>query len=68
MKTCAIIAVAVVVGLSGGRLPDEKACYLSSKTRKENVRRGRMTGLTTEMARVAEVTVEILCVRFIGIN
>ena len=55
MKTFVFIAVVVVVGLSGGRLPDEKACCLSSKTWEKNVCRGRITGLSTEMARVAEV-------------
>ena len=65
MKTCVFIAVVVVVGLSGGRFPDEKACCLSSKTRQKNVCSGRMTGLSTEMALVKEVTerltVEVLC-------
>ena len=51
MKTCVIIAVVNVVGLSRGRFPDEKTCCLSSKTREKNV----MIGLSTEMARVAEV-------------
>ena len=55
MKTCVFIVVVVVVGLSGGRFPDEKACYLSSKTREKNVFRGKMMGLSTEMARVKEV-------------
>ena len=55
MKTCVIIAVVVVVGLSRVRFPDEKACCLSSKTREKNVCRGRMIGLSTEMAQVAEV-------------
>ena len=54
MKTCVFIAI-VVVGLSGGRLSDEKGCCLSSKTREKNVCRGRMIELSTEMARVAEV-------------
>ena len=45
----------MVVGLSGGRLSDEKGCCLSSKTREKNVCRGRMIELSTEMARVAEV-------------
>ena len=52
MKTCVIIAVVVVVGLSRVRFPD---FCLSSKTREKNVCRGRMIGLSTEMARVAEV-------------
>ena len=55
MKTCVFIAVVVVVGLSGGRFPDEKACCLSRKTREKNVCRGRMIGLSTELARVKEV-------------
>ena len=55
MKTCVFISVAVVVGLSGSRFPDEKACCLSSKTWEKNISRGRMIGLSTEMARVAEV-------------
>ena len=55
MKTCAFIAVVVVIGLSRGIFPDEKACCLSSKTREKNVCRGRMIELSTEMARVAEV-------------
>ena len=55
MKTCVFIAVVVVVGLSGGRFPDEKACCLSIKTREKNVSRGRMIGLSTKMVRVAEV-------------
>ena len=49
------IAAVVVVGLSGGRFPDEKAHCLSSKTREKNVCRGRMIRLRTEMAREAEV-------------
>ena len=59
MKTCVFIAVVVVVGLSGGRFPDEKACCLSSKTRQKNVCSGRMTGLSTEMALVKEVDWEV---------
>ena len=59
MKTCIFIAI-VVVGLSGGRLSDEKGCCLSSKTREKNVFRGRMIELSTEMARVAEVDRGIL--------
>ena len=55
MKTYVFIAVVVVVGFSGGRFPDEKACCLSSKTREKNVCRGRMIGLSTELARVKEV-------------
>ena len=55
MKTCVIIAVTGVVGLSRVKFPGEKACCLSSKTREKNVCRGRMIGLSTEMARVAEV-------------
>ena len=35
----------------GGRFPDEKTCCLSSKTWEKNVCRGRMIGLSTEMAR-----------------
>ena len=42
------MAVVVVVGLSGDSLPDEKACYLSRKTREKNVCRGRMVGLSIE--------------------
>ena len=57
MKTCVFIAI-VVVGLSEGRFSDEKGCCLSSKTREKNVCRGRMIELSTEMARVAELTVE----------
>ena len=48
MKTCVFVAVVVVVGISGGRFPDEKACYLSRKTWEKNVCRGRMIGLSTE--------------------
>ena len=59
MKTCVFIAI-VVVGLSGGRFPDEKGCCLSSKTREKNVCRGRMIELSTVMARVAEVDRGIL--------
>ena len=59
MKTCVFIAI-VVVGLSGGRISDEKGCCLSSKTREKNVCRGRMFELSTEMARVAEVDRGIL--------
>ena len=55
MKTWVFIALVVVVGFSGGRFPDEKAFCLSSKTLEKNVCRGRMTGLSTEMTRVAEV-------------
>ena len=55
METCVFIAVVVVVGLYGGRFPDEKACCLSNKTREKNVCRSRMIELSTEMARVAEV-------------
>ena len=55
MKTCVFIPVGVVVGLSGGRFPDEKACCLSSYTREQNVCRGRMIGPSTDMARVAEI-------------
>ena len=55
MKTCVFITVAVVVGLSGGRFPEEKAYCLSCKTREKNVCRGRRIGLSTEMAREAEV-------------
>ena len=55
MKTCVIIAIVVVVGLSRVRFPDENACYLSSKTREKNVCRGRMVELSTAMAQVAEV-------------
>ena len=55
MYTCVFIAVVIVVGLAGGRFPDEKDCCLSSKSREKNVCRGRMIGLGTEMARVAEV-------------
>ena len=54
MKTFVFIAI-VVVGLAGGRFSDEKGCCLSSKTREKNVCRGRMTELSTEMARVAKV-------------
>ena len=59
MKTCVFIAI-VVVGLSGGRLSDQKGCCLSSETREKNVSRGRIIELSTERARVAEVDVEIL--------
>ena len=59
MKTCVFIAI-VVVGLSGGRFSDEKGCCLSSKTRAKNVCRGRMTELSTEMARGRRLTVGIL--------
>ena len=38
-----------------GRFSDEKGCCLSSKTRENNVCRGKMIELSTEMARVAEV-------------
>ena len=55
MKTCVSIAVVVVVGVSGGRFPDEKVCCLSSETREKNLCRGRMIGLNTEMARVVDV-------------
>ena len=55
MKTCLFIAVVVVVGLSGGRFLEEKTCCLSSKTREKNFCRGRMFGLSAEMARVKEV-------------
>ena len=54
MTTCVFIAIAVV-GLSGGRFSDQKGCCLSSKTRENNVCRGRMIELSTEMARAAEV-------------
>ena len=54
METCVLFAI-VVVGLSGGRFPDQKGCCLSSKTREKNVCRGRMIELSTEIARVAEV-------------
>ena len=54
MKTCVFIAM-VVVGLSGGRFSDQKGCCLSSKTRVQNVCRGRMIELSTEMARLAEI-------------
>ena len=57
MKTCVFIAI-VVVGLSEGRFSDEKGCCLSSTTREKNVCRGRVIELSTEMARVAELTVE----------
>ena len=55
MKTFVIIAVVVivVVGLSRVRFPDTKACYLRSKTLEKNVCRGRVIGLSTEIARVA---------------
>ena len=53
MKTFVIIAVVVVVGLFRVRFPDEKACYLRSKTLEKNVCRERMIGLSTEIARVA---------------
>ena len=56
MKTRVFIAVVVVVGHSGGRFPDEKACCLSTeKTREKNVCRGRMIELSNEMAQVAKV-------------
>ena len=54
-RFCVFIVVVVVVGLSETKFPVEKTCCLSSKTREKNVCRGRMIGLTTEMARVAEV-------------
>ena len=55
MKTCVFIAVVAVVSFSGGSFPDEKTCCLSSKTREKNFCRGRMFGLSAEMARVKEV-------------
>ena len=55
MKTCVFIAVAAVVSLSGGRFLAEKACCLSSKTQEKNDCGDRMIGLSTVMARVAEV-------------
>ena len=58
MKTCVFIAVVVVVGLSGGRFPDEKACCLSSKTQEKNVCSSRMIGLSTEMAQVIPARVK----------
>ena len=59
MKTCVFFAVVVVVGLSGGRFQDEKACCLSSKTREKNFCRGRMIGLSTERLEWRRLTVEI---------
>ena len=53
------MAEVVVVGLSGGRFPDEKACFLSSKTREKNFCRGRMIGLSTERLEWRRLTVEI---------
>ena len=53
MTTCFL----VVVGLSGSRFSDEKGCCPSSKTRENNVYRGRMIELSTEMARMAEVDI-----------
>ena len=61
MNTCVFIAAVVVVGHSGGRLPDEKASCLSSKSREKNVCRGRMIKLSAELARVAQVDREIIC-------
>ena len=55
MNSCFFIAEVVVVGLSEGRFQDEKAFCLTSKTREKNVCRGRVIGLSTEMAGVAEV-------------
>ena len=67
MKICVFIVIVVVVGLSTAKFPGEKTCCLSSKTRERNVCRGRMIGLSTEMARVAEVDRgNFVC--FIGIN
>ena len=60
METCVCIAVVVVVGLSGERFPDKKACCLSSKTREKNVCRGRLIGLGTKLE-CRRLTLEILC-------
>ena len=64
MKTCVFMAVVVVVGLSGGRFPDEKACCLSSKTREKNFCRGRMIGLSTERLEWRRLTVEICVMKW----
>ena len=66
MKTCVFIAVVVVVGLSEGRFPDEKACCLSSKTREKNFCRGRMIGLSTERLEWRRLTVEICVMKVTG--
>lgn len=45
----------LVISFSEGKLPEEKNCCLSGKTRVRFVCRGRMIALNAEMARVAKV-------------
>ena len=55
MKTCVFIVVILVLCLCRAKFPGEKTYCLRNKTREKNVCRGRMIGLSNQMARVAEV-------------